>query len=477
MPEVRHGEQLPTHSVVMPYEKTLGGEAVKLYNKSRRKAMPWQEQQIYDIMAVDDSGLWLHMKYGYSLPRRNGKSEILVMRIQWGLTHGEKILYTAHRTSTSSDMWTRVVEALTACGYVEKQDFKTIKSHGFEKIEMFESGGSLSTRTRSSKSGLGEGFDLLVIDEAQEYTADQQSALQYLVTSSQNPQTIMCGTPPTAVSAGTVFPKYRRKTLQGDNTNAGWAEWSLPKMSDMSDRDLWYKTNPSLGYTLTERNIADEDFDDNVDANIQRLGVWILYKQNSAITLAEWNICKGDKPKLKSPPQLFFGISYAKASDNISIAVACRTDSGCTNGVGTIFVEGIDCYPSRAGVGAILPYLRSAHCAGVAIDGANGYAILTDEMKNAGIKKPPVIPKVAEVIAANSLFEQQIFAGLIIHAGQPALTQAVTNCEHRPIGSSGGFGYNTLLEEADVGLVEAVSLAHWLCYNTKEKKVQKCYYY
>ena len=81
---------------------------MKLYNKSRRKAMPWQEQQIYDIMAVNDSGLWLHMKYGYSTPRRNGKSEILIMRIDWGLKHGEKILYTAHRTSTSSDMWARV---------------------------------------------------------------------------------------------------------------------------------------------------------------------------------------------------------------------------------------------------------------------------------------------------------------------------------------------------------------------------------
>lgn len=465
----RYGEQLPTHSVVIPYDSTLGGEAVKLYNKSRRKAMPWQEQQIYDIMAVNDSGLWLHMKYGYSIPRRNGKSEILIMRIIWGLKHGEKILYTAHRTSTSSDMWARVVEAITACGYVEKQDFKTIKSHGFERIEMFESGGILCTRTRSSKSGLGEGFDLLVIDEAQEYTADQQSALQYLVTSSKNPQTIMCGTPPTAVSAGTVFPKYRRKTLSGENGNSGWAEWSLPKMSDMSARELWYRTNPSLGYTLTERNIADEDFDDAIDANIQRLGVWILYKQNSAITLAEWERCKSEKPALKSPVQLFFGVSYAKASGNISVAVACRTADG------RIFVEGIDCYPSRAGVGAILPYLRSKHCAGVVIDGASGYAILTDEMKNAGIKKPPVIPKVAEVIAANQLFEQQVFAGLIAHAGQPALTQAVTNCDHRPIG--GGFGYVTLLEDADVGLVEAVSLAHWLCSNTKEKKVQKCYYY
>ena len=467
----RCGEQLPTHSVVIPYEKTLGGEAVELYNKSHNTAMPWQEQQVYDIMAVDADGLWLHMKYGYSVPRRNGKSEILIMRIVWGLVHGEKILYTAHRTSTSSDMWARVVNAVTACGYVEKQDFKTIKSHGFEKIEMFESGGSLSTRTRSSKSGLGEGFDLLVIDEAQEYTADQQSALQYLVTSSANPQTIMCGTPPTAVSAGTIFPKYRRKTLAGENKNSGWAEWSLPQMSDMSDRELWYRTNPSLGYTLTERNIADEDFDDEVDANIQRLGVWILYRQNSAITLTEWNGCRNDKPTLKAGAKLFYGISYAKASANISVAVACRAEDG------RVFVEGIDCIPARQGCGSIIPYLKAPHAAGCVIDGVNGAAILSDDMKAAGVKFKPVLPKVSEVVAANALFEQQIFACMIVHAGQPALTQAVTNCDHRPIGQSGGFGYSSLMDEADVGLVEAVSLAHWLCSTTKERKVQQVHYY
>ena len=37
--------------------------------------MEWQEIQMMDIMAVDDDGQWVHIKYGYSIPRRNGKSE------------------------------------------------------------------------------------------------------------------------------------------------------------------------------------------------------------------------------------------------------------------------------------------------------------------------------------------------------------------------------------------------------------------
>ena len=94
------GRQTPTNSYIIPYKNTRGNEAIELYNNTTRNAMEWQEIQMMDIMAVDDDGQWVHIKYGYSIPRRNGKSEILVMRELWGLLHGEKILHTAHRTGS-----------------------------------------------------------------------------------------------------------------------------------------------------------------------------------------------------------------------------------------------------------------------------------------------------------------------------------------------------------------------------------------
>ena len=54
------------------------------------------------MMAVDDDGLWVHSKFGLSVPRRNGKSEVDKMRELWGLFHGEHILHTAHRTTKHS---------------------------------------------------------------------------------------------------------------------------------------------------------------------------------------------------------------------------------------------------------------------------------------------------------------------------------------------------------------------------------------
>ena len=54
------------------------------------------------MMAVDDDGLWVHSKFGLSVPRRNGKSEVDKMRELWGVFHGEHILHTAHRTAKHS---------------------------------------------------------------------------------------------------------------------------------------------------------------------------------------------------------------------------------------------------------------------------------------------------------------------------------------------------------------------------------------
>lgn len=468
MSDKRLGRQTPTTSVTIPYSESLGSEAIDIYNRSGRTAQPWQELMMEDIMAVNENGLWMHMKYGWSIPRRNGKSELLIIRAMYGVSHGQRVLYTAHRTTTSHNAWEKVIERLSKAGYVEGEDFKTTKQFGLERIEWLKDGeGVINFRTRSSKGGLGEGYDLLIIDEAQEYTSDQESALKYVVTDSQNPQTLMCGTPPTAVSSGTVFMTLRKDTLSGKAEDSGWAEWSVPELTDAHDPDLWYETNPSLGTILTERTIRSELGDDQVDDNIQRLGLWLKYNQKSAISKEEWlSYAVEEPPKLKSGAKLYFGVKYAKATPNVSLSVAVKTADD------KIFIESIDCRPIREGNLWIIDYLRSGSASKVIIDGAGNQSILEDDMRNAGVKCKAIMPKVQEVVEANALFEQKLFDGQICHKAQPSLVQAVANCEHRAIGTGGGYGYSSILEGADISLLESVTLAHWICATTKEKKKQ-----
>ena len=461
----RVGRQSPTVSVVLPYHDTRGAEAIELYNKSEKDALEWQEALTYDIMAVDDDGLWIHQKFGYSVPRRNGKSETALARCIWGLKHGERILYTAHRASTAHSIWERLSRLCAKCDISIDSSFRAFgKEHLYTTDD-----GVIEFRTRTSTGGLGEGYDLLIIDEAQEYTPEQETALKYVVTDSANPQTIMFGTPPTAISAGTVFPNYRKHVLQSESYASGWAEWSVPEMSKADDVDLWYETNPSLGTVLKERTIRSEIGEDNTDFNIQRLGLWIKYNQRSAISRNEWDALQvGHLPKLKG--QLFAGVKFGVDGNNVALAIAVRTADD------KIFCEVVGCKPLRMGVTWILSFLSNADIRKTVIDGKSGTGLLLDGAKEARIKNIDAAT-VQEVIKANAVFDMAMEQGTFQHMHQSAVTQVVTNCERRKIGANGGLGYQSSLDGADIALLDSMILAHWICSEVKaEKKKQKAYY-
>ncbi len=71
------GNQVPTKSVLLPSKNSLYQEAITLYEQSGRKAQEWQKTMMKAIMGLNKDGLGIHMKFGYSLPRRNGKNEIV----------------------------------------------------------------------------------------------------------------------------------------------------------------------------------------------------------------------------------------------------------------------------------------------------------------------------------------------------------------------------------------------------------------
>ena len=455
------GRQTPTKSVIIPYDKTYGQDAIDIYEKSGRIAQDWQKVLIYDMLSYNEDDLWTHTKFGYSIPRRNGKNEVITIREAYGLILGEQILHTAHRTPTSSSAFYRLLKLLEDAGYKDKNDYISHKQYGLETIEFPKSGGKVSFRTRTSKGGLGEGFDLMIIDEAQEYQDDQETTLKYVVSSSKNPQTIFCGTPPTMVSSGTVFAKMRNKALRGETENTGWAEWSVDNMTNPHDVDAWYETNPSLGTIFTERIIKDEIGDDDLDFNIQRLGYWSKRNLKSFISEIQWNEWKLDAlPELRG--KLYVGIKYGSDGQNVALSIACKTTTD------KIFVESIDCRAKRNGDDWIIKFLISADVENVVVDG-NGSHILEDEMVGAKLKSP-ILPKVSKIIIANDLFKTSLDQGIICHMGQPSLTQSVSNCQKRLIGSNGGFGYQSIKEGIDICLLESMVFAFWQAKTAKEKK-------
>ena len=474
--DVRYGRQTPTSSVVLPYTETLGERAINLYEQTGRTPQPWQESLVYDIRAVNEDGLFTHTKFGYEVPRRNGKGEIITIAELDDLFSGRKTLHTAHRTTTSSSASLRLANLLKDMGYEEIQRisrdeayekaYTYSKQFGLERIKLLDTGGTVDFRTRTSVGGLGEGFDTLIVDEAQEYTDDQQNTLQYVVSDSDNPQIILCGTPPTLVSKGTVFPKLRSDCFAGKTQDTGWAEWSTEHIADCNDVDMWYECNPAMGYQLTERKVRAEDKSDELDFNIQRLGYWSKSNPKSEISITEWESLKCETvPKISS--RLYVGIKYSKTS--VSVAVASKTDDD------RIFFEAIDCQSIRSGTAWILELLGAMKPESIAIDGSGNQSILKSELEAEGIKGA-ILPTVKEIIVANAKFEQLMYAQEICHMDQPSLKQVATNCQKRAIGTNGGFGYRAFFDQMEIGLLDACILAIWRCSEGKEKKKQRISY-
>ena len=472
------GRQTPTQAVVLPFTDSKSQSAIDLYETSGRNAQDWQKLLLTNIMAVNENGLWTHPRFGYEVPRQNGKGEILTMREFWGLKNGENICHTAHKTSTSHSAFVRLVKLLSEAGYTEQgrkkkgqtapdMSYKATKQYGLEQIFM-QNGGSIVFRTRTEAGGIGESFDLLVIDEAQEYTGTQQSALIYTIAASKNPQTIFCGTPPTISSKGDVFANMRRRVLSGRGNESGWAEWSIyAKPDNINDVALWYETNPSLGTILNERTVRNEDVDNALDFLIQRLGYWHSYELKSEINEAEWNGLKS-RPTLSG--KVYAAVKFGADGVNAVLSVADKTTDG------RVFVECIDCVPQQNGFGWIIEFVSKCQVAALVIDGKGKTDILTDAMDRAGVKTKRVIPTTGEAVNAYASFRQAVDDEAITHGGQPSVVQAVSNCEKRLIGTNGAFGYRSIKNGVEIAIVESLAFAYWICATTKEKRKQKIQY-
>ena len=158
---------------------------------------------------------------------------------------------------------------------------------------------------------------------------------------------------------------------------------------------------------------------------------------------------------------MYCGVKFGKDGINTSLSIAAKTDKG-------VFIETIDCRPSRTGVAWLVDFITKSDVASVAIDGANGATILVDALKQTGFKKASIV-KTGEFVTANALFEQAIATGSVFHMEQPAVDQIINHCDKRTIGSNGGFGYQSQLNGADISILDSIILAY---YHANESKAE-----
>lgn len=464
------GNQEPRIKVEPHRIMTDGADAALLMATYGVELDPWQQIVIDSWLGRDEKGSYNVTSAGLSLPRQNGKNVCLEAREFYGMViNGEKVLHTAHQVRTSKKSFRRLAAMFTDKRHPEITDLvKNIRyTNGEEAIEL-DNGGQIEFSARSRQAARGfDGISLVVYDEAQELMEEQVEAIMATLSASATGtrQIIYAGTPPYPNCPGDVFKRRRTVSMESPGGHDAWHEWGIDSQPidkiDVTDKKLWYMSNPALGIRLDEDFTQEEQNTMSADGFArERLGWWppmIERRSDYAIPLDLWNAAASEE--VKPEGKTAFGVKFSADGTDVVICGAVVPK------VGPARIEMIERRPTGFGTQWLADFINarydSASC--VVIDGKNGVDVLIDKITPTWRMKGTVVrPRATDMIAAVSLLMDSLTEQSVTwYAKQDALKESATTSIKRPISGGWGFGGE------DSTPIEACALALWGAKNSK----------
>lgn len=464
---LRIGKQTPRIDIFSNGLVVEAKQAFKLVKDYGNPLFRWQKSTLMRWLAVDETGRLVNTLCGLEVPRQNGKSELVTVRIIYGMVaRGEHIVFTAQSEETAETIKRRVLNFFYESEDPNVHDLlgpRWKKKHPFslKHIEL-TTGGRCVFTTRHRVAGLGTTNDVLINDEAQEMTDTQAEALSPTVSASAlgNPQVIYIGTPPEPHGVGFIFKSIRDKAMSGKHEIC-WREWSVENIHDPNDVNAWYDTNPSLNLTILEDTVRKIDLatlsDDSF--NRQRLGWWSGTESKRAITDEQWTRLANKEVNLPEIPELVYSVKIAPDRGDMTLSV------GVELGGDQIHVEVIDSKPFGEGHKWLVDFLseRWRKCNGIIIDGWYGKQIIEEDLAAAGVPRKRIVSmSMAQIVDAHVFFYEGIEQHLVSHYDQPVLNVAIANTKRRALGKYGGFGWESMNpSEVSSAPIDSVTLAYW----------------
>lgn len=455
--------QTPRIDIYQPGDTTKADLLLELLEEYGMTFLPWQQLVLKRWLAEDETGKFVNLDCGLSVPRQNGKTELIVARIIYGIIFRKaEGLFTAQQQGTADVVKRRVQDFFYENAYEEIFNLLTPrfrnKPRNYDFLE-FMNGARYTFKTRTRLGGLGTTNDELICDEAADMTDDHQATLLPTISAAKsgNPQVIYCGTPPMAMTVGEVFGRARKQIMTGKS--GCWTEWSVERMTDKNDVKAWYDTNPSLDSFLLRsvveaeaRSLASDDF------NRMRLGWWSGVEDKRAIAQREWDALYTEKPDFDDDFKPVYAVKFSPERTDYSLVVSQPLKNK------KIHVEIIMQRPMSEGWARLSKWLieRWRECAKIIVDGATGQAILYEELTRAGVSPKKIIqPNMKEIVAAHQFIYDAIQKGELSHYNQPLLNQTVRVTKMRQLGRYGGFGWESMSKNLNTSALDAATFAFW----------------
>lgn len=463
--------QLPRLHVAPKWGKTFGDIAASFSSAYDLIPDPWQ-QVILDDWLAEKSGKWAALTCGVSVARQNGKNAVLEIREIFGMVgRGEKILHTAHQVKTAQKHFRRLKHFFgnkvndPGAKFPELNELVTeVRNVNGQEAIYLRNGGSVEIVARSQGSGRGFTVDVIVCDEAQDMSDDDQEAL--LSTSSasplRNPQWIYTGTPPGPKAAGEVFSRIRGEALEGKARRVAWHEWSCdPATVDLDSREDWSVANPGLesgrlqlAVIEGERaNLSEEGF------MRERLGMWSGADSRSVIPAQLW-LDAGDDFSV-AVDRFALGVEVAPDMERASVALAGQRDDGAWH---------VELDEAREGVDWLVPYVTALleanpQIRAVVADAGGPVAPLIEQRGPAnwvfkGTRVSVYTPRSAELAAGCASLLAGVVTGEVRHTRQGQVGTAVSGAGKRAFGTDTGMWvWSRKSAAVDITPVQAITLA------------------
>lgn len=455
------GSQHPTASVVPDYAYSEIDDLVAVNAQGGLRLFDWQRTVDTAWVARTDDGKWACPTAGLSVARQNGKSlGTIEARANYGmLILAETVVYTAHLQKTATETFEDMAaffDSPKLRKYVK--DIRT--ALGREQI-ILKNGARIKYLARTRNGGRGQHGDLLIFDEAQELTDEQQGSFLPCISASSNPQTIYAGTPPDENADGTVFRRIRGDALAGETKKSSWHEWSVSEIGDVTDRARWAAANPSMGITIQESTIETECEQMAPDRFArERLGWW---NDNEAvienvIDVDDWDACLTKSPAMDGITVYAVKFSPDGAVGTLSACVKPKD--------GIPHIEVVETRSMADGIGWFYSWLaaRKGKAAQIVIDGGGNAQTLTDMLEPVVGKRVLIRPTAQQMAGACSHVLNSVIDRTVTHFGQKQLDDSATKTARRAIGK--GWGFETT-EHGDSTLIESCALALWGALTTK----------
>ena len=491
---LRKGNQKPTFSTVKEWTSTDGDYAAAMFGEY---GISFYESQAYEMrvfLARNSDGSFAAKTICISKPRQNGKSFAARFYAIWmAAIDGKRVLFSAHHGKTVRKMFKEIrnfIENNENFASMLKPRNGIYAAAGTEGIYFadwydedgcFNEGGLIEFQTRTNSSARGKTYQVIIVDEAQELTAEQLEALKPTTIAADDaakvdsdPQMIYLGTPPNDKCPGTEFRRWHDEAHEQKETGIWWLEWAVLEVPTGKTREevmeLVYETNPAMGYRIKESTMLDVMDTMSAEGFAREcLGYWAKTYSNvvTVIKASDWEQCATDEPN--NDGLLAYGVKFSPDGQTGTLSACYKPDNGVpfiyvvtsrdmSNGI-TWFVENI---AKRANKMAI-----------AIIDGTSDAQNLRSQLVKNGVSEKAVIcPSTSNVITANSMLVNAVKEHNVTHFGQEELDASATKSARRNIGKSGGFGFDSTAN-ADATLIESCALAYWGAMTTKRRPGRK----